>query len=80
MLREVLHRFQNQTAPVSVAQMAREMDTTPEMLRTMIDYWIRKGKLRVANCDQETCNTCGAKSGCPFIVHLPVYYEVVEAD
>jgi hypothetical protein len=76
-LREVLSRFETYRMPVSVAQMAQEMQLEPGVLYSMIDYWVRKGKLREVNSHQQTCHTCGIKTGCPFIVALPRYFERV---
>jgi hypothetical protein len=79
-LREVLNRFADQNAPRSIKAMAREMSLEPGILQGMIEYWVRKGKLREVNSGGDTCNTCGIKSGCPFIVALPRYYELVSED
>lgn len=78
-LREVLNHFDAQSAPLSVNRLAKEMGITPGVLHGMIDYWVRKGKLREVTSTGETCHTCGVKSACPFIVHLPRYYERVQA-
>lgn len=75
-LREVLAIFTNQTGPVSVNQMARDMAIEPALLRDMIDYWVRKGKLREVTGSSTACTTCGGKTGCPFVVSLPRYYEL----
>ena len=79
-LREVLHHFEAQTAPVSLQQMAREMALEPGVLEGMIAYWVRKGRLREVSSTGQTCHSCGIRSACPFIVHLPRYYELVNAD
>ena len=76
-LREVLNRFGDQSAPLSINQMARDMDLEPGVLHGMIDYWVRKGKLREVNGSGEGCTTCGVKGSCPFIVAMPRYYELV---
>ncbi len=76
-LREVLDRFGNQSAPVSLNRMAREMNIEPGILHGMIDYWVRKGKLREVGSVGENCQTCGIKGACPFVVALPRYYERV---
>ena len=59
-LREILNRFDNQTAPMSINRMARDMSLEPGVLQGMIDYWVRKGKLREVNSTTEDCNTCGS--------------------
>jgi hypothetical protein len=76
-LREVLNRFDDQSRPVSLAQMAREMALEPGVLHGMIDYWVRKGKLREINSGGENCTTCGIKGACPFVIAMPRYYERV---
>jgi len=79
-LREVLNRFDGQSVPVSINQMAREMSLEPGVLQGMIDYWVRKGKLREISGSGDSCVTCGVKSACPFIVAMPRYYELANDD
>lgn len=79
-LSAVLERFTHQSAPLSVGQMAREMQIEPGVLHGMIDYWVRKGKLREVNGVGSACTSCGVKGACPFVVALPRYYEVVRED
>lgn len=57
--------------------MAQEMRLELSVLHSMIDYWVRKGKLREVNSRHQTCYTCGVQAGCSFVVVLPHYYELV---
>ncbi len=75
-LREVLARFTEQAAPLSVSQLAREMAIEPGLLHDMIGYWVRKGKLREIVGSSQACTACGSQRDCPFIVALPRYYEL----
>lgn len=80
-LRAVLNRFADQSTPISINRLAQEMNLEPGILCDMIDYWVRKGKLREVNSGGQACNTCGVKGACPFIIALPRYYELVhDAD
>lgn len=79
-LREVLNRFDDASNPVSLRQMAHELKIEPGVLQGMIDYWVRKGRLREISSDGQNCQTCGIKSACPFVVALPRYYERVAED
>lgn len=79
-LREVLNHFSDQSEPTSVRQMAQEMHIEQGVLRGMIDFWVRKGKLRAVYSSGADCGHCGVKSACPFITPLPVYYELVTED
>ena len=75
-LRDVLAQFERADAPLSVRQMARELDISPAMLEGMLAYWVRKGKLRRVQPGQ-ACNTCGRAAKCPLVAHLPPAYELV---
>ncbi|MBK9121719.1 MAG: hypothetical protein IPM16_01170 [Chloroflexi bacterium] len=78
-LREVLNRFEDQSVPVSISHLAHEMGLEVGIVRDMIGYWVRKGRLREVGVQTATCHTCGVHGACPFVVTLPVYYEVVRA-
>lgn len=77
-LREVLNRFEDQTTPISLFQMASEMQIEYGVLHDMIAYWVRKGKLRAVNSATKSCTSCGSHGSCPFVVPLPIYYERVD--
>lgn len=74
-LRQVLEHFENDQGAVSLPQMAQSLGIERATLQNMIDYWVRKGKLREVSA--LTCTTCGSASGCPFVVTLPRGYELV---
>ena len=75
-LRQVLQMFEQADAPLSVRQMARELDMTPAMLEGMLAHWVRRGKLRRVQPGQ-VCGTCGKATQCPLVAHLPFAYELV---
>ncbi len=78
-LRQVLAAFENTHRPRTLNQLARELELPLGMLEGMIDYWVRKGKLRESSAGQG-CATCGGAQGCPFVPHLPRTYELVTDD
>jgi hypothetical protein len=45
-LRQVLTIFETADSPLSLPQIARNLDVTPEHLEGMIQHWVRKGKIR----------------------------------
>ncbi len=77
-LRQVLEQFEQGQGAVSLPQMARTLGIERGMLQNMIEYWVRKGKLREVGTP--ACTTCGSAEGCPFIVALPRCYELASAD
>lgn len=82
-LRQVLTAFEQADAPLSLADLARRLDVSPEMVENMIHYWVRKGKLRESTdtaCTpgESACASCGiGKNGCPFVVTMPRSFELV---
>lgn len=75
-LRDVLRAFETAHTPLTLQQMARELNLTPAMVQELIDYWVRKGRLRAVHLDS-ACGTCGGAAGCPFVMRLPPTYELV---
>jgi hypothetical protein len=73
-LRDVLTMFEV-GKPLSLAQMARDMEVEPGALEGMIDFWVRKGKLRESA--YTTCADCGVNHACPVGMALPKRYELV---
>lgn len=77
-LRDVLHTFEAQTGPVSLAKLAQQLDLSAAVLDDMIAFWVRKGRLRPADQDG-SCSSCGVDE-CPFVMCLPRSYVVVERE
>lgn len=73
-LRQVLDQFEQSQGSVSLPHMAHTLGIERGTLQNMIDYWVRKGKLREVGA--QSCETCGSAAGCPFIVALPRCYEL----
>ncbi len=73
-LRQVLDHFEQQSGAVSLPQMARDLGIERATLENMIEYWVRKGRLREVSAP--ACDTCGSAQGCPFIMTLPRCYEL----
>jgi hypothetical protein len=77
-LRQVLQQFEQSQGAVSLPQMAHTLGIERGMLQNMIDFWVRKGKLREVGAP--VCATCGSASACPFIVALPRCYELATEE
>jgi hypothetical protein len=74
-LRQVLTVFETADSPLSLPQIARELDVTPERLEGMIQHWVRRGKIRQSGSLTD-CGTCGQQGGCPFVMALPRSFEI----
>lgn len=75
-LRDVLRAFETADRPQTLKHLARELDITPGMLDSMIQHWVRKGKLRPVHAST-ACTTCGSAGQCAFITPLSPTYELV---
>jgi hypothetical protein len=78
-LREVLTAFE-QGGSMSLAEMSRRYDVAPAVLEDMIQFWVRKGRLRDA-CNAGGCGSCHQSGGCaassPAATNQPHRYELV---
>ncbi len=79
-LKQVLQHFENRAGAVSLAQMARDLNVDPATLEGMIDYWVRRGRLRASGGPVQACSACGVRSGCPFVSKMPRFYEIANSD
>lgn len=76
-LRDVLNAFETDQ-PLSLAQMARRFNVEPGVLEGMIEFWVRKGKLRQAA--YTGCADCGLNHACPVGMVMPKRYERVTGE
>jgi hypothetical protein len=80
-LRQVLSIFENATAPLSLPQIAKELEVSRDSLDSMIQHWVRKGKIREGAASLSDCETCSSNNGsCAYVVDLPRTYELVRED
>lgn len=81
MLYDVLHAIETASGPVLLTDLSRELSIDPDILRDMLAFWQRKGRLRVeetspgASCSSGTHGTiCGANctgtDNCVFTIHI----------
>lgn len=82
-LRQLLTRLETSRDPLSLPQLASEFNVSLSRLDEMLQYWVRKGRLRL-NSNGSTCATgcesCGSSGACPYIVATPRTFEVVFLD
>ncbi|MGF1505660.1 MAG: hypothetical protein GYB64_17275 [Chloroflexi bacterium] len=79
-LQDVLSAFDGTTDARSLSQIAQDLSLEPARLQGMLDYWVRKGKLREVSFSGGDCGGCGLKSDCPFVTRMPRTYERVHSD
>lgn len=78
-LGQVLECFERSPGGMSLPALARELDLSRSQAQNLIEFWVRKGRLRL-NSQEPDCQRCGSKMGCPFILEMPRYYELILED
>lgn len=73
-LRQVLDAFR-QSEPLSMTQLAKKLNVDLNTLDDMLQFWVRKGKLREVR--PNNCGDCGGIQHCPVKVAVPRRYELV---
>lgn len=77
-LRDVLNLVERSQGSLALPQMAAELQLDQTTLENMLEFWVRKGKLRAVYGSGVSCDQCGFHNGCPFTVSLPKRYELVQ--
>jgi hypothetical protein len=75
-LNDILAAFASNES-ISLSQLSKKLEIEPGVLKGMLQFWIRKGKIREICCEESTCTGCGSHSSC-IILTLPHRYELVE--
>lgn len=85
MLNQVLHEIQQANGPITINELSRKMGIDSSALQGMIDFWVRKGRLRDddapvdegATCETGSCgDNCFGLSACPFTAKMPKSYSI----
>lgn len=71
-LRQVLQLFEQRQRLVALPALAEELGISEIMLGEMIEFWVRKGRLREVN---SVCATCHC--GCSSKIKTAKCYELV---
>jgi hypothetical protein len=79
-LRQVLTIFEQADGALSLAHVARELGISTARLEGMLQYWVRKGRIREVAASSSGCPSCGIKGECPFVMALPRSYELAADD
>ncbi len=85
LLHEVLRVLEQAEHPLSFSELSRHLGVEPSALQGMIDFWVRKGRLRIVGpldgtqCEMSGCVGCSASgpARCPLVFHEPTRYTVV---
>jgi len=72
----LLAKIEESSGAFSIQALARELDLSPERLESMLEYWIRKGKIQSSTKLTE-CGSCSSQGDCPFVLEMPRTYELV---
>ena len=78
-LGKLITLIEKSSGAYSIQSLAREMNVTPERIESMLDYWIRKGKI-ISSTNSTECGSCSTQEDCPFIVEMPRTYELVREE
>lgn len=90
MLKQVLQEIEAADGPVSIDELGRKLGLERSALTGMIDFWVRKGRLRLEHqpggsasniCTSGGCrSTCAGPEVCPFVVKMPRTYTLTLLD
>ena len=84
MLQLILQEIELAGGTVNLADLSRKLDIEPGALEGMLEFWVRKGRLRSSHQGNQFCSTnlacsgsCGGAQGCPFVIQMPHTFSLV---
>ena len=79
-LTQVLQVFVECSQPLSMPEIARQLDVPQGMLEGMLQYWVHRGKLREVANDTAQCPKCPKSDTCGIMPEMPRRYELATAE
>lgn len=90
MLQKVLREIEAAQGAISLNELAGKLGVERSALAGMIEFWIRKGRLRINTWDLEAvCGACSGAAcggsypgpqGCPFVMNMPRTFSLADPD
>jgi hypothetical protein len=84
MLQLILQEIELAGGTINLVDLSRKLDVDPGALEGMLEFWVRKGRLRNSNQGGKFCSTstacggtCGGAQGCPFVIQMPRTFSLV---
>ncbi|MCK4489654.1 MAG: hypothetical protein KAU23_05305 [Anaerolineales bacterium] len=86
MLTQVLLEIESAHNSLNLSELSHKLDIDRSALDGMIQFWVRKGKLRdddadlaavMSTCSPPSCGgSCAGMATCPFIAKMPKTYSI----
>jgi DNA-binding transcriptional regulator LsrR (DeoR family) len=79
-LRKVLTYFEHTWQGSSLNTIAKEMKISPDQVQSLLEFWVRKGVIRVEASETPDCTSCGKTNHCPYVINLPRSFELARKE
>lgn len=86
MLYRILQEIESAKGSVNLNELSHKLGVERGALEGMIQFWVRKGRLRddsqpaeipLSSCTSGGCgSSCSGPQGCPFVMQLPKTYTL----
>lgn len=84
MLQQVLHQLKTTKGAINLNDMAQQLGIERSALDGMIEYWVRKGRLKADDVapagPHAACSSCASScpgpQSCPFVLTMPRTYSL----
>jgi hypothetical protein len=90
MLKQVLQEIKAVQGTISLTELSRKLGVERSALEGMIQFWIRKGRLKddereaeqlFATCGGGSCGgSCPGPQGCPYVLKMPRTFSLTLYD
>lgn len=76
-LRQLLEYVETSPRGISLPGLAQELGISLSQTENMLDYWVRKGRLQVAE-PSSSCGNCSSNGSCPILIDSLRIYQIKE--
>ncbi|MEX2144302.1 MAG: FeoC-like transcriptional regulator [Anaerolineales bacterium] len=85
MYSKVLHELESAQGTIRLEDLAGRVGIDPSALKSMLEFWVLKGRLRtgemetadIAACSGACGQSCPGAAQCVFVARMPTMYGVV---
>ena len=83
MYSQVMRELQAAHGTLRLEDLAARVNVEPSALKGMLEFWVRKGRMRTGDGDAMDAAACAGGQACPgatecmFVARMPAMYSVV---
>lgn len=83
MLNQVLREIETAQGSITLSELSRKLEITPTALEGMLQFWVRKGRIKAddstsssENVSEGCSKSCSGTPNCVYVAKMPKTYSI----